>query len=540
MDFSLSSSLVGSAVLNPDKLALDLQFATDKSLKARKGPTPAFTRGSSATFVDSDGLIKYGAENLSLYSGQLVIGTGWSANATPSVTSIVDGLGPDSNNAYELTEIANTQSHVLFNTGGAGITGATSVVSGTTYTGSIFIKKVAGSVDWIQLTLGSVGFGVNQYASFNISNGIIGNSLGVNPEITYAGNGWYRCSISAVATATTTTTSNLFLVFTNNTDTTTRLLSYAGNTANKVLAAMCQFERSSTARTYIPTTTAAVYGPRFDHDPVTLACKGLLIEESRTNLVFPSDTLTTQTRTVTAVAHTLSFYGTGTVVLSGVAVATVTGTGAYPTRTTLTFTPTAGSLILTVTGSVTQAQLEAGSFATSYIPTVASSVVRSADVCSITGSDFSGFYNSLEGSLLTSVRFNSPITNTNAQALVDINDATTANRLRYFRNVTNGFPRTLNTSNSSINVDIIGSVALSPFVTQKFSIGFKANDYAFYVNTSQIGTDNLAALPISPTTLTIGNAGSGVTPQIPLNGTISSLRYFSKRLPNAKLQTLTV
>jgi hypothetical protein len=35
MDFSLSSSLVGSAVLNPDKLSLDLQFATDKTLTAR-------------------------------------------------------------------------------------------------------------------------------------------------------------------------------------------------------------------------------------------------------------------------------------------------------------------------------------------------------------------------------------------------------------------------------------------------------------------------------------------------------------------------
>ena len=113
------------------------------------------------------------------------------------------------------------------------------------------------------------------------------------------------------------------------------------------------FTRGSTA-TFIGSNgliqSSSIDGPRFDHDPITLACKGLLIEESRFNLIFPSDTLTTQTRTVTAVAHTLSFYGTGTVVLSGVAIATVTGTGAYPTRTTLTFTPTAGSLVLTVTG----------------------------------------------------------------------------------------------------------------------------------------------------------------------------------------------
>ena len=100
--------------------------------------------------------------------------------------------------------------------------------------------------------------------------------------------------------------------------------------------------------------------------------------------MFPSATLTTQTRTVTAVAHTLSFYGTGSIVLSGVHIATLTGTGAND-RVTLTFTPTAGSLILTVAGTVTNAQLEAGSNATSYIPTTTIALARNADVISKTG-----------------------------------------------------------------------------------------------------------------------------------------------------------
>jgi len=341
MDFSLSSSLVGSAVSNPDKLALDLQFAADKTLTARKGPTPAFTRGSSGTFVGSNGLIQS-----------------------------------------------------------------------------------------------------------------------------------------------------------------------AGNDV-----------------------------ARFDHDPVTLACKGLLIEESRTNLVFPSAALTTQAQTVTAVAHTLSFYGTGTVVLSGAAIATVVGSGVYPTRTTLTFIPTAGGLTLTVTGTVQFAQLEAGRFATSYIPTTTASVIRSADVCSISGSDFSGFYNSLEGSLFTSVIFNTPTSSATGQLVVDINDTTTTNRLRYFRNPTTGISGFANTSGSTTNVSLAGAV-LQPFVMQKFSAGFKLNDYAFYVNNSQAGVDNLGALLVSPTTLTIGDASAGAARQY-LNGTISSLRYYKKRLPNEKLQALT-
>lgn len=103
-----------------------------------------------------------------------------------------------------------------------------------------------------------------------------------------------------------------------------------------------------------------------------------LIEPQRTNLVYPSDIATTQVRAVTAVLHTLSFYGTGTVTLSGAFSGSLVGTGAN-NRVSLTFTPTAGDLTLTVSGTVTDWQLEAGSNATSYIPTVTGSVTRNGD-----------------------------------------------------------------------------------------------------------------------------------------------------------------
>lgn len=142
--------------------------------------------------------------------------------------------------------------------------------------------------------------------------------------------------------------------------------------------------------------------PRFDFNPTTLVCNGLLIEESRTNLLLNSlidgTNLTTQLVTTTAVSHTLSFYGTGTIVLTGTSSATVVGTGAYPARQTLTFTPTAGVLTLTVTGTVQFAQLEVGAFATSFIPTAASQVTRTADVATMTGTNFSDWYNQSQGS----------------------------------------------------------------------------------------------------------------------------------------------
>ena len=447
MDFSLSSSLVGNAVSNPDKLALDLQFAADKTLTARKGPTPVFTRGSAGTFVGSDGLIQSAATNtprfdhdpvtgvckgllieeartnLSWYSGAIVNNIGW---FILDASSIASGVGPDGNTSYRISETATTASHVIGNTGGGTGTGATSIVSGTTYTSSIFVKKVTGSIDWVQMLLGSTGFGTTHYANFNIANGTVGNSSGLasgtSPRIEAFQNGWYRCSISVTAIATITI-SNTLLGFANNTNGTTRAPTYAGSTSNQVLATMVQFET--------------------------------------------------------------------------------------------------------------------GSFPTSYIPTVAASAIRSADVCSITGSAFSGMWNNLEGSLSTSAIFNAPASHTTTQFLVDVNDGTTANRLRYYRLLTTGRPEFANTSGNSLNAQIIGSTALQPFVTQKYSAGFKLDDYAFYVNNTQIGTDNLGAMIVSPTTMTIGDASAGAT-RFYTNGTISSIRYYKKRLPNAKLQTITV
>ena len=103
-----------------------------------------------------------------------------------------------------------------------------------------------------------------------------------------------------------------------------------------------------------------------------------LIEPQRTNLVYPSNVGSTQVRAVTAVQHTLSFYGDGSVTLSGAFSGSLVGTGVSD-RVSLTFTPTAGNLTLTVSGTVTDWQLEAGSNATSYIPTVTGSVTRNND-----------------------------------------------------------------------------------------------------------------------------------------------------------------
>lgn len=133
--------------------------------------------------------------------------------------------------------------------------------------------------------------------------------------------------------------------------------------------------------------TAAINQPRFNYNPDTGVFEGILIEPQRTNILLNSSTLATQTVAVTNdTVYTLSFYGTGTIVLTGAYSATLVGIEVYPgKRQTLTFTTTGTSLTLTVTDTVRYAQLEAGSKATSYITTTSTAATRSAEVVNGTG-----------------------------------------------------------------------------------------------------------------------------------------------------------
>ena len=97
---------------------------------------------------------------------------------------------------------------------------------------------------------------------------------------------------------------------------------------------------------------------------------GKTVVKAEENLLLNSASLATQSRTVIADDYTLSFSGTGTVTLTGASTAgPLVGTGTD--RVELTFTPSAGSLTLTVSGDVLEAQLEARAFATAYTPTTA-------------------------------------------------------------------------------------------------------------------------------------------------------------------------
>jgi hypothetical protein len=276
--------------------------------------------------------------------------------------------------------------------------------------------------------------------------------------------------------------------------------------------------------------TATTNEPRFDHNPTTGESLGLLVEEARTNLLLNSATLSTQSVTVAAAANTLSFYGTGTVTLTGVSTAgPLVGTGAN-NRVSLTFTPTAGVLVLTVSGSVTNAQLEAGAFVTSYIPTTTATVTRAADVASITGSNFSSFYNQTEGTVFAASSVKS--SSWTSGVLWDIGSGGAFGTGLYTN--WNGSQWTLNPNTAPVNM----SSVVTTLASAANAVALKGNDSVIAANGLLGAVDSSCSMPANPTTLTIGRGGwSGAGNWF--NGTIKRLTFWPTRFASTTLQAIS-
>jgi len=331
--------------------------------------------------------------------------------------------------------------------------------------------------------------------------------------------------------------------------------------------------------------TATTNEPRFDHDPVTGESLGLLVEESRTNLLTYSEDFenvawqTTNPGEVTLIAgvsdpaggnnattlyhdsgagdtgwlrriisgtsgqpYTLSFWarrriGTGDLiaVVGNNVNQTINGVTSNWQRFSIVNTPTS-SLVrsyLKVDSPGDQfdiwgAQLEAGSFSTSYIPTTSSTVTRAADVASISGSNFSSWYRQDEGTVLA----DASVAYSAINSLFSLDDSTIDNRIQLrstnlsadLRIVTAGADQsTLLTSNKT-----------TPGTRARYAGSYNENDLASVLNGGAAASQATASIPVA-TQAVIGTAlGSS-----PTNGRIRRLTYWPQRLPNATLQTIT-
>lgn len=355
--------------------------------------------------------------------------------------------------------------------------------------------------------------------------------------------------------------------------------------------------------------------PRFDYNPTTLAPRGLLIEESRTNQLQQSQAFGTSPWTVSAatisadqvispdgsqnadllypsstgagrevyqaagytggVTYTISIYvkaagmswvtlgaaagsagasrlaffnvSTGTVGTTGASVSnpsiTSVGNGWY--RLSLNYTPAgAGGYVeisvvdgdnnYTATKVGTNgvylygAQLEAGAFATSYIPTTTTSATRNADEVKMTGTNFSSWWNASEG---TMALWQDNATSGYRTGL-QVDDGTNNNRIL----IQSGSPPTLQQYYVVVGGSPVVSTAAQALVSagSRTVASYKLNNYAYAVNGAVPTTDTSATVP------TVTQIFFGVERVANfLNGHIQKFMYWPQWLTNAEVRAFS-
>jgi hypothetical protein len=323
------------------------------------------------------------------------------------------------------------------------------------------------------------------------------------------------------------------------------------------------------------TTASAYYGPRIDYDPNTLAVKGLLIEEARTNIVLQNRDLTNAAWTkgatatvakdqigIDGVTNSASSFTGGAVsatntVLQSITLASstraqsawvkrlvgsgvvnmttdggatwnaITLTGSY---TLVQFSqaavtnPSVGFQITTLNDkiAVDVVQNEPGTFATSSIITAAASVTRAADVVQFTGPALTALQGSA-GSAIVELTSEGIVSATNQRIIAG------GQNLLYNQGGTN----VATTSNGTNTLATANALTWSNY--NRSAVTWSASGRSIVSNGGTVATD--AFLINNSGTSYLGSlTGSSAF----MSGWYKSFAIYNQRLPDATLQTKSV
>ena len=189
--------------------------------------------------------------------------------------------------------------------------------------------------------------------------------------------------------------------------------------------------------------------------------------------------------------------------------------------------PASGTLNLTV--YAWGIQLEAGSAATSYIPTTTGSVTRNADVISVSGA-VSGSIGQTSGTIYAEVDVQSAFLG----AILTIDDGDTSDFISILRLGNFQIRARIRRANSTIT-SIITSAAVS-VGTHKIALAYTNGDYALYIDGVNAGTStNSTDYPATSLTQCVLSN----TNYVPFNDRILAAALYTTRLSNAELAALT-
>ena len=349
-----------------------------------------------------------------------------------------------------------------------------------------------------------------------------------------------------------------------------------GTNALDIYICFSQTNIGSTAKDYFPTTTRLNI-PRLDYS--NGSCPSLLVEPQRTNLVTYSEQFdnadwtkqsgvsVTANQTIspdgtqnadlvvgggssgifqsgktvsTTVANTKSVYlkgvSGGEVVrlqdpyqTLGYTVCTLTTSWQ---RFTLSEVQSGGFAGLWVTlipsGGIYiwGAQLEDSTYATSYIPTTSAAVTRNADEIYKTG--ISSLIGQTEGVLFVDINYISH----EAQSILAIEDwVANSTVIRILADTSTSLGAQVFTGGNQYIATFSSAVIGQRY---KCALAYKANDFAFYINGTQISTSSSGTVPTNANV----RFGAFVSGQV-MNGQINQAALFPTRLTNAELATLT-
>jgi hypothetical protein len=528
------------------------------------------TRATSATRVDANGLVEIPITNLVLRSEEFDNAIIW-----PGSVGVVrlanQGIAPNGTNTMDL---------ITFPIAGNSLSQSVTVISGTTYTFSIWLATQSGTQT---VEIGNINSGVYQ-------------------------------------SVTVTTTAQRFEI-TQVASSTNRFPAIRATATYSILVWGAQLEQGVTATEYIPTTSvirtkfagitqdgsSASNIPRLDY--TNSSCPSILVEPQRTNLVLRSEefnispwsTLGTTTITAnattspsgnltadlilgadstsnvnqiisgtTGVVYTNSFYiknnnstqsrltirntitavecninWTGSLLssitnLTGTTTFQSVGNGWYRIISTYTAveSPQRPRIIPTLNTNqsvyVWGAQLEAGSNATSYIFTTSASVTRNADVISKTG--ISSLIGQTEGTIFIETQpLQSLISDGVARSLFSLNENSLSLNLFYLRRINNNYILNVNSSGVTLATPTIFTYSNINLNKLKIAIKYGSNTLKVFVNGINTVNQTISSIP-STNTLTLGS--NRLNGDI-LDGRIDLFQLYKTQLTDAECIQLT-